>query len=108
VRYDIVSEKKKMTRYGRKDVDNVISVLAEELGVSLMLGANSPGDRYGTRYRLHLKGEGEHGWGKQIFAECGAKLTTERLWTAIDMLRLYKAQQAAAAQAVATLPDIEA
>ena len=97
-----------MTRYSRKDVDNAVSMLAEELGTTLKLVAWSPGDRLGTRYRVHMQGDTDGSLGTKLFSECGAKLTTERIWTGIEMVRIFKKLHKVPAYAVEALENIEA
>ena len=96
-----------MTRYSKTDVKKAVSVLAEELGIPLMLEAWSPGDRYGTRYRVYTQGDTEYTQGSRLHAECGAKTTCEQLWTAIRLIQLYK-RSTPNLKKITDLLDIEA
>lgn len=99
-----------MSRYSRKDVDHAVSELAKILGVTLAIEAYSPGDRHGTRYRIHVEGDRPHTLGRQLAAECGAGPTTEAIWDMIYGIREYKRYNPAPTpnDATAQLQDIEA
>lgn len=97
-----------MVRLTKKDVEEAVSALARELGEPLKLEAYSPGDRYGTRYRIYTHGDTPGSLGTRIFAVCGAALATEQLWTGIRMVQLYKRLTTVPTHAVDAIPDIEA
>lgn len=93
-----------MTRYSRKDVEKATAELAKTLGVGLRIEAYSPGDRHGTRYRIHATGD----FGPQLIAACGAGPTTKLIWTVTDVLTYYKhTQRHTASPATAQLENIE-
>jgi len=77
-------------RYSRKDVDRAATRLSQLLGIPLAINAWSPGDRYGTRYRIHEEGDKPGTLGRQLHAECGAGRTTEDLWQRIYGIEDYK------------------
>lgn len=78
-----------MTRYSKKDVEAAVSRLAELIGAPLKLAMHSPGDRYGTRYRVHMQGSTPSSLGRQLLAECGAQDTTRQLWAAAAFIGYY-------------------
>lgn len=99
-----------MTRYSRKTVDQASSRLAKLLGVPLIIETWSPGDRHGTRYRLHVQGDTPHTLGYRLAAECGARPTTEAIWHMIHAIQVYQRYNPTPdiADATAQLKDIEA
>lgn len=97
-----------MSRYSCKDVDHAASELAKLLGVPLAIEAWSPGDRYGTRYRIHVEGDRPHTLGRQLAAECGAKAATEGIWYMIRGIQYYNQyNKPPASNATAQLQNLE-